>query len=101
MPGVLTAVQAGALQSYILRETETSGSPLFPGMPISDLSTAGFFNNAEISTAPPFPSAAEPWGALPTGGGLGPAAWSLGEGGIKTYVAEINTLMSTMTGPKP
>jgi feruloyl esterase len=23
-----------------------------------------------------------------TGGGLGPAAWSLGEGGIKTYVAE-------------
>jgi feruloyl esterase len=88
VPGVLTAVQAGALQSYILRETETSGLPLFPGMPISDLSTAGFFNNAEISTAPPFPTAAEPWGALPTGGGLGPAAWSLGEGGIKTYVAE-------------
>jgi len=88
VPSVLTAAQAGALQSYILRETETSGLPLFPGMPISDLSTAGFFNNDEISTAPPFPTAAEPWGALPTGGGLGPAAWSLGEGGIKTYVVE-------------
>jgi feruloyl esterase len=89
VPSVLTAAQAGALQSYILLETETmSGLPLFPGMPISDLSTAGFMNNDEISTAPPFPTAAEPWGALPTGGGLGPAAWSLGEGGIKTYVVE-------------
>jgi feruloyl esterase len=89
VPSVLTAAQAGALQSYILRETEMmSGLPLFPGMPISDLSTAGFMNNDEISTAPPFPTAAEPWGALPTGGGLGPAAWSLGEGGIKTYVVE-------------
>ena len=26
--------------------------------------------------------------ALPTGGGAGPASWSLGEGGIKTYIAE-------------
>src|SRR3984893_3201504 len=57
-------------------------------MPISDLSIAGFMNNDEISPAPPFPTAAEPWGALATGGGLGPAAWSLGEAGIKTYTEE-------------
>lgn len=92
VPSVLTAAQAGALQSYILRETETAGLPLFPGMPISDLSTAGFLTatggNDEIPTPPVDPTAAEPWGALPTGGGLGPAAWSLGEGGIKTYVVE-------------
>jgi feruloyl esterase len=88
VPSVLTATQAGALRSYILRETDQFGAPVFPGMPISDLSTAGFMNNAEIGTAPTDPTAAEPWGALPTGGGLGPAAWSLGELGIKSYVVE-------------
>lgn len=88
VPSVLTAAQAGALQSYILLETDTSGLPFFPGMPITDLSTAGFMNNDEISTPPIDPTAAEPWGALPTGGGRGPAAWSLGEGGIKTYIEE-------------
>ena len=69
-------------------------------MPISDLSTAGFLTNDEISTPPIDPTAAEPWGARPTGGGFGPAAWSLGEGGIKTYVEQINILTSTMTGPR-
>jgi feruloyl esterase len=88
VPSVLTATQEAALQSYITRETDQFGAPVFPGMPISDLSTAGFMNNDEISTPPVDPTAAEPWGALPTGGGLGPAAWSLGEGGIKTYVEE-------------
>jgi feruloyl esterase len=86
VPGVLTASQAGALQSWIKRETDPFGAPVFPGMPISDLSTAGFMNNAELSTPPIDPTAAEPWGALPTGGGRGPAAWSLGELGIKAYI---------------
>jgi feruloyl esterase len=88
VPSVLTATQAGALQAYILRETDEFGAPVFPGMPITDLSTAGFMNNAEIGTPPVDPTAAEPWGALATGGGLGPAAWSLGEAGIKTYTEE-------------
>ena len=88
VPGVLTASQAGALQSWIKRETDPFGAPVFPGMPISDLSTAGFMNNAELSTPPIDPTAAEPWGALPTGGGLGPAAWSLGELAIKAYVEQ-------------
>jgi feruloyl esterase len=88
VPSVLTASQAGALQSWIKPETDQFGAPVFPGMPISDLSTAGFMNNAELSTPPIDPTAAEPWGALPTGGGLGPAAWSLGELGIKAYVEQ-------------
>ena len=94
VPSVLTAAQAAALQSYILEETDTSGLPFYPGMPISDLSTAGFMNNDEISTAPTYPNSPEPWNTaqlgqpLPTGGGLGPSAWSLGEGGIKTYIEE-------------
>jgi feruloyl esterase len=88
VPSVLTAAQAAALQAYITRETDEFGAPVFPGMPITDLSTAGFMNNAEIGTPPVDPTAAEPWGALATGGGLGPAAWSLGEAGIKTYTEE-------------
>src|SRR5262249_55343250 len=88
VPSVLTAPQAAALQSWIRLETDQFGLPVFPGMPISDLSTAGFMNNAEISTPPVDPTAAEPWGARPTGGGLGPAAWSLGEVGIKAYVEQ-------------
>jgi feruloyl esterase len=88
VPAVLTAPQAAALKSYITLQTDPLGVPIFPGMPVSDLSTAGFMNNAEISTAPIDPTAAEPWGALPNGGGLGPAAWSLGEVGIKAYVEE-------------
>jgi feruloyl esterase len=88
VPSVLTASQAGALQSWIKPETDQFGARVFPGMPISDLSTAGFMNNAELSTPPIDPTAAEPWGALPTGGGLGPAAWSLGELAIKAYVEQ-------------
>jgi feruloyl esterase len=88
VPSVLTARQAAALRSYITLQTDEFGLPVFPGMPISDLSTAGFMNNDEISTPPTDPTAAEPWGARPTGGGLGPAAWSLGEVGIKAYVEE-------------
>ena len=52
--GILTTAQANALQAYILPETDTSGLPLFPGMPISDLSTANFITpgtNDEITTA--------------------------------------------------
>ena len=63
--GILTTAQANGLQAYILPETDTSGLPLFPGMPISDLSTANFITpgtNDELTTAPPFPTAAEPWG---------------------------------------
>jgi hypothetical protein len=93
--GILTMPQANALQAYILPETDPSGLPLFPGMPISDLSTANFIaagTDDEIATAPPFPTAAEAWGdatcPYATCGGLGPAAWSLGEVGIKAYVEE-------------
>jgi hypothetical protein len=53
-------------------------------MPISDLSTAGFMNNDELSTPPVNPTAAEPWGAA----GVGPTEWSLGETAIKAYIAE-------------
>jgi feruloyl esterase len=89
VPNVLTAAQAAALKSYITLQTDPSGAPIFPGMPITDLSTAGFMNNAEISTPPIDPTAAEPWGERPNnGGGLGPSAWSLGEVGIKAYIEE-------------
>jgi hypothetical protein len=63
-------------------------------MPITDLSTAGFEGNTETTFAPGFPNSPEPWNLatqgqpLPTGGGAGRASWSLGEGGIKTYIAE-------------
>jgi feruloyl esterase len=88
VPSILTATQAAALQSYINLETDQLGAPIFPGMPISDLSTAGFMNNDEIGTPPVDPTAAEPWGALGTGGGLGPTEWALGETQIKAYVEE-------------
>jgi feruloyl esterase len=106
--GVLTTAQANALQAYILPETDTSGLPLFPGMPISDLSTANFIapgTNDEITTAPPFPTAAEPWGnatcPYATCGGLGPSAWSLGEVGIKAYVEENQFFDVNPNGPTP
>jgi len=70
--GVLTASQAAALQSYITRTTDPSGAPVSPGMPISDLSTAGFEGKDEISTPATDPTAAEPWGAK----GIGPTAWT-------------------------
>jgi hypothetical protein len=61
--GVLTTAQTNALQAYILPVTDaTLGQPLFPGMPISDISTSGFEGNSETTFAPPFPTAAEPWG---------------------------------------
>src|SRR5438128_5013946 len=40
VPSVLTATQAAALQSWITRVTDQAGFPVFPGMSISDLSTA-------------------------------------------------------------
>jgi feruloyl esterase len=106
--GILTTAQANALQAYILPETDTSGLPLFPGMPISDLSTANFIapgTNDEITTAPPFPTAAEPWGAATcpyaTCGGLGPSAWSLGEVAIKAYVEQNQFFDVNPNGPPP
>jgi feruloyl esterase len=106
--GVLTTAQANGLQAYILPETDTSGLPLFPGMPISDLSTANFVTpgtNDELTTAPPFPTAAEPWGAATcpyaTCGGLGPSAWSLGEVGIKAYVEQNQFFDVNPNGPTP
>ena len=106
--GILTTAQANGLQAYILPETDTSGLPLFPGMPISDLSTANFITpgtNDEIATAPPFPTAAEPWGAATcpyaTCGGLGPSAWSLGEVAIKAYVEENQFFDVNPNGPTP
>src|SRR5438128_602730 len=82
VPSVLTAAQAAALQSWITRETDEFGAPVFPGMAISDLSTNGFINADELSTPPIDPTAAEPWGAL----GVGPALWLTGEAGIKAFV---------------
>jgi feruloyl esterase len=106
--GILTTAQANALQAYILPETVTPGLPLFPGMPISDLSTANFITpgtNDEIATTPPFPTAAEPWGAATcpyaTCGGLGPSAWSLGEVAIKAYVEENQFFDVNPNGPTP
>ncbi len=107
--GILTTAQANGLQAYILPETDaTLGQALFPGMPITDLSTANFISpgtNDEIATAPAFPTAAEPWGAATcpyaTCGGLGPAAWSLGEVGIKAYVEENQFFDVNPNGPAP
>jgi feruloyl esterase len=82
--GVLTASQAAALQSYITRLTDPSGAPVNPGMPISDLSTAGFEGDVEISTPATDPTAAEPWGAK----GVGPTAWTSADAGIRAYVEE-------------
>jgi feruloyl esterase len=82
--GVLTASQAAALQSYITRETDPSGAPVNPGMPISDLSTAGFEGEVEISTPAPDPTAAEPWGAK----GVGPGAWTKADANIRAYIEE-------------
>ena len=53
--GILTTAQANALQAYILPVNDTSGQPLFPGMPISDLSTAGFEGLDEIAPRHPSP----------------------------------------------
>jgi Tannase and feruloyl esterase len=104
--GILTTVQTNALQAYILPVTDaTLGQPLFPGMPISDISTSGFEGNSETTFAPPFPTAAEPWGAATcpyaTCGGLGPAAWSLGEVAIKAYVEENQFFNVNPNGPAP
>jgi len=82
--GVLTASQAAALQSYITRETDPSGAPVNPGMPISDLSTAGFEGFVELSTPAPDPTAAEPWGAK----GVGPGAWRSVDATIRALVEE-------------
>jgi len=82
--GVLTASQAAALQSYITRGTDPSGAPVFPGMPISDLSTAGFEGGVEISTPATDPTAAEPWGAK----GVGPIAWTDADVYIRTFIEE-------------
>jgi feruloyl esterase len=107
--GILTTAQANGLQAYILPETDaTLGQTLFPGMPITDLGTANFISpgtNDEIATAPPFPTAAEPWGAATcpyaTCGGLGPASWSLGEVAIKAYVEENQFFDVNPNGPAP
>ena len=106
--GILTTAQANGLQAYILPQTDTSGLPLFPGMPISDLSTANFITpgtNDELTTAPPFPTAAEPWGnatcPYATCGGLGPSAWALGEVAIKAYVKQNQFFDVNPNGPTP
>ncbi len=107
--GILTTAQANALQAYILPETDaTFGQPLFPGMAISDLSTANFIapgTNDEIATAPASPTAAEPWGVpscpYATCGGRGPSAWSLGEVAIKAYVEENEFFDVNPNGPTP
>jgi hypothetical protein len=82
--GVLTASQAAALQSYITRLTDPSGAPLYPGMSISDLSTAGFEGAVEISAPATDPTAAEPWGAK----GVGPRAWIGADATIRALIEE-------------
>jgi feruloyl esterase len=83
VPSVLTQAQADALRSYMKMETDPGGRPVFPGMPISDLGTAGFEGQDDFHTVAPDPTAAEPWG----GPGIGPAAWTLGDAGIRYYIA--------------
>ena len=68
--GILTAAQQAGLQAYILPETDTSGLPLFPGMPITNLSTAGFEGNTETTFAPGFPNSPEPWNLATLGATL-------------------------------
>jgi feruloyl esterase len=81
--GVLSSSQAAGLQTYITKVTDPSGAPVYPGMPISDLSTSGFEGINDFSTAATNPTAAEPWGGI----GIGPVAWTLtADPGIKYYV---------------
>jgi tannase/feruloyl esterase len=83
VPSILTATQAAGLRSYITKNTDPNGAPVYPGMPISDLSTSGFEGINDYSTAATDPTAAEPWGAA----GVGPVAWTLtADPGIRYYV---------------
>ena len=81
--GVLSSSQAAGLQTYIAMVTDPSGAPVYPGMPISDLSTSGFEGINDYTTTATNPTAAEPWGGI----GEGPVAWTLtADPGIKYYV---------------
>jgi feruloyl esterase len=79
---ILSEAQAAALQSYIRMETNPSGAPVYPGMPISDLSSAGFEGIDDFGAAASNPTAAQPWGHA----GRGPAAWTLTDVSIRYYV---------------
>jgi feruloyl esterase len=80
--GILSASQMAGLQSYIKLETDPTGAPVYPGMPISDLSTSGF-EGIDDSRIPAFnPTAAQPWGGIDKG----PAAWTLTDAGIRYFV---------------
>jgi len=81
--GTLSATQAAALQEYTTLVTDQNGAPVYPGMPISDLSTSGFEGINDFATVAPDPTGAEPWGGI----GNGPVAWTLtADPGIRYYV---------------
>jgi len=83
--GILTSGQAAGLRSYITRNTDPSGLPVYPGMPISDLSTSGFEGINDYSAPASDPTGAEPWGGV----GKGPVAWTLtADPGIRYYVEQ-------------
>jgi hypothetical protein len=100
VPNVLTTPQAAALQSWIKLETDQFGLPIFPRMPISDLSTAGFMTQAELTTPqsirpPPNLGARSPPGAV--------SAQLRGRSasrGSKLMLSKTSRSTSTMTGPR-
>jgi len=82
VPATLTQAQADALKIYFETLKDSKGNIVYPGMSLSDLSTAGFEGQDEYKTAPTNPNAAEPWGAA----GVGSTAWTLGDPGTRYYV---------------
>jgi feruloyl esterase len=82
VPSVLTQSQATAMKTYLGQVHDERGHPIFPGMPIGDMTTATFENVADFNAVAPSPTAAEPWGGI----GKGPTAWTLGDSAIRYYV---------------
>lgn len=82
VPSVLSVAQAAGLKLYLEKLVDSQGTLVAPGMIVGDYAASGFEGQAEVSTAAPDPTAAQPWGGV----GMGPTAWVLGDAGIRYYV---------------
>jgi tannase/feruloyl esterase len=82
VPSVLSAAQAEGLKKYLEKLVDPQGTLVAPGMIVGDYATSGFEGQAEVSNPAADPTAAQPWGGI----GKGPAAWILGDAGVRYYV---------------
>jgi len=82
VPAVLSAPQAEGLKLYLEKLVDRQGMLVAPGMSLGDYATSGFEGQAETSSPAADPTAAQPWGGI----GKGPAAWIIGDAGIRYYV---------------